>query len=138
MLLSTVIWSLFWLFNTKNKNDPLVSIFLIFLFSTPFILLVVYFTNSLAIPSIEGIMGSVYIGLFEMGISVVLWQSALKISTTVSRVASLVFITPFLSLVVLYIVLGEKILASTFFGLILICAGLILQKYFTNKLIESS
>jgi drug/metabolite transporter (DMT)-like permease len=98
----------------------------------------VYFTNSLAIPSIEGIMGSVYIGLFEMGISVVLWQSALKISTTVSRVASLVFITPFLSLVVLYIVLGEKILASTFFGLILICAGLILQKYFTNKLIESS
>ena len=124
-----------WLFNTKNKNDPLVSIFLIFLFSTPFILLVVYFTNSLAIPSIEGIMGSVYIGLFEMGISVVLWQSALKISTTVSRVASLVFITPFLSLVVLYIVLGEKILASTFFGLILICAGLILQKYFTNKLI---
>jgi len=133
-----VIWSLFWLFNTKNKNDPLVSIFLIFLFSTPFILLAVYFTNSLAIPSIEGIMGSVYIGLFEMGISVVLWQSALKISTTVSRVASLVFITPFLSLVVLYIVLGEKILASTFFGLILICAGLILQKYFTNKLIESS
>ncbi len=39
-------------------------------------------------------MGSVYIGLFEMGISVVLWQSALKISKTVSRVASLVFITP--------------------------------------------
>ena len=138
MLFSTVIWSLFWLFNTKNKNDPLVSIFLIFLFSTPFILLVVYFTNSFAIPSIEGLMGSLYIGLFEMGISVVLWQSALKISTTVSRVASLVFITPFLSLVVLYIVLGEKILASTFFGLILICAGLILQKYFTNKLIESS
>jgi drug/metabolite transporter (DMT)-like permease len=138
MLFSTVIWSLFWLFNTKNKNDPLVSIFLIFLFSTPFILLVVYFTNSFAIPSIEGLMGSIYIGLFEMGISVVLWQSALKISTTVSRVASLVFITPFMSLVILYIVLGEKILASTFFGLIIICAGLILQKYFTNKLIEPS
>jgi drug/metabolite transporter (DMT)-like permease len=138
MLLSTVMWSLFWLFNTKNKNDPLVSIFLIFLFSMPFILLVVYFTNSFATPSIEGLMGSIYIGFFEMGISVVLWQSALKISTTVSKVASLVFITPFMSLVVLYIVLGEKILASTFFGLILICAGLVLQKYFTNKLIESS
>jgi len=100
--------------------------------------LVVYFTNSFAIPSIEGLMGSLYIGLFEMGISVVLWQSALKISTTVSRVASLVFITPFMSLVVLYIALGEKILASTFFGLILICAGLILQKYFTNKVMEHS
>ena len=97
MLLSTVIWSLFWLFNTKNKNDPLVSIFLIFLFSSRLlfcwlcILLIL-----LAFHQFRGLMGSVYIGLFEMGISVVLWQSALKISTTVSRVASLVFITPFL------------------------------------------
>lgn len=138
MLFSTVIWSLFWLFNTKNKNDPLVSLFLIFLFSSPIIFLIMYFTDSFVVPSIEGLMGSIYIGFFEMGISIILWQSALKISTTVSRVASLVFITPFMSLVVLYLVLGEKILASTFFGLILICAGLILQKYFTNKLIESS
>ena len=138
MLLSTVIWSLFWLLNTKNKNDPLVSLFLIFLFSSPIIFLIMYFTDSFVVPSIEGLMGSIYIGFFEMGISIILWQSALKISTTVSRVASLVFITPFMSLVVLYLVLGEKILASTFFGLILICAGLILQKYFTNKLIESS
>lgn len=138
MLFSTVIWSLFWLLNTKNKNDPLVSLFLIFLFSSPIIFLIMYFTDSFAVPSIEGLMGSIYIGFFEMGISIILWQSALKISTTVSRVASLVFITPFMSLVVLYLVLGEKILASTFFGLILICAGLILQKYFTNKLIESS
>lgn len=138
MLLSTVIWSLFWLFNTKNKNDPLTSLFLIFLFSSPIIFLIMYITDSFVIPSIEGLMGSIYIGFFEMGISIILWQSALKISTTVSRVASLVFITPFMSLLVLYLVLGEKILASTFFGLILICAGLILQKYFTNKLIESS
>ena len=138
MLFSTVIWSLFWLLNTKNKNDPLVSLFLIFLFSSPIIFLIMYFTDSFAVPSIEGLMGSIYIGFFEMGISIILWQSALKISRTVSRVASLVFITPFMSLVVLYLVLGEKILASTFFGLILICAGLILQKYFTNKLIESS
>ena len=138
MLFSTVIWSLFWLLNTKNKNDPLASLFLIFLFSSPVIFLIMYFTDSFVVPSIEGLMGSIYIGFFEMGISIILWQSALKISTTVSRVASLVFITPFMSLVVLYLVLGEKILASTFFGLILICAGLILQKYFTNKLIESS
>jgi len=138
MLISTVIWSLFWLFNTKNSNDSLVSLFLIFLFSFPLILVFVLFTNSFVIPSLKGLIGSIYIGFFEMGISLVLWQSALKISTTVSRVASLVFITPFMSLVVLYFVLGEKILVSTFFGLILICTGLILQKYFTNKMLEDS
>ena len=37
MLVSTVIWSLFWLFNTKNSNDSLVSLFVIFLFSFPLI-----------------------------------------------------------------------------------------------------
>ena len=138
MLTSTVIWSLFWLFNTKNSNDSVVSLFLIFLFSFPFILGFVVLTNSFIIPSLEGLIGSIYIGFFEMGVSLVLWQSALKISTTVSRVASLVFITPFLSLIILYLVLGEKILISTITGIILICTGLLLQKYFTNKATQNS
>jgi drug/metabolite transporter (DMT)-like permease len=133
ILITTVIWALFWLFNTKNSNDSVVSLFLIFLFSLPYILLIVYFSSSFIIPSIKGFIGSVYIGLFEMGISVVLWQVALKTSTTVSRVASLVFITPFLSLLILHFVLKETILASTIIGVILVCIGLFLQKYFTKK-----
>ena len=138
MLSSTVIWSLFWLFNTKNSHDSLVSLFLIFVFSFPFILGFVVLTNSFVIPSIEGVIGSIYIGFFEMGICLVLWQSALKISTTVSRIASLVFITPFLSLIILYFILGERILLSTVAGILLICGGLILQKYFTKKAIKQS
>ena len=138
MLCSTVLWSLFWLFNTKNSHDSLVSLFLIFVFSFPFILGFVVLTNSFVIPSIEGVIGSIYIGFFEMGISLVLWQSALKISTTVSRIASLVFITPFLSLIILYLILGERILLSTVAGILLICGGLILQKYFTSKAISQS
>ena len=138
ILFTTVIWSLFWLFNTKNSNDSLVSLFLIFLFSLPYILVIVYFSNSFIIPSTKGFIGSAYIGLFEMGISVVLWQLALKTSTTVSRVASLVFITPFLSLLILHFVLKETILASTIFGVILICLGLILQRYFSRKNIETT
>ena len=138
ILFTTVIWSLFWLFNTKNSNDSLVSLFLIFLFSLPYILVIVYFSNSFIIPSTKGFIGSAYIGLFEMGISVVLWQLALKTSTTVSRVASLVFITTFLSLLILHFVLKETILASTIFGVILICLGLILQKYFSRKNIETT
>ena len=133
MLISTVIWSLFWLFNTKNSNDSLVSLFLIFLFSFPFILIFVFLSDSFIIPSFKGLIGSIYVGFFEMGISLVLWQSALKISTTVSRIASLVFITPFLSLIILHFVLGETILFSTIVGIHLICIGLFLQKYFTSK-----
>jgi len=136
ILITTVIWSLFWLFNTKNSNDSVVSLFLIFLFSLPYILIIVYYSDSFVIPSLKGVIGSAYIGLFEMGVSVVLWQLALKTSTTVSRVASLVFITPFLSLLILHFVLKEDILVSTIFGVILICLGLILQKYFSSKSAE--
>ena len=138
ILITTVIWSLFWLLNTKNSYDSIVSLFLIFLFSLPYILIIVYFSDSFVIPSLKGIIGSAYIGLFEMGVSVVLWQLALKTSTTVSRVASLIFITPFLSLLILHFVLKEAILVSTIFGVILICLGLILQKYFTRKDMEIS
>jgi len=95
-------------------------------------------TNSFVIPSIEGVIGSIYIGFFEMGISLVLWQSALKISTTVSRIASLVFMTRFLSLIIFYFFLLERILLSTVAGILLICGGLILQKYFTKKAIKQS
>ena len=136
ILITTVIWSLFWLFNTKNSNDSVVSLFLIFLFSLPYILIIAYYSDSFVIPSLKGFIGSAYIGLFEMGVSVVLWQLALKTSTTVSRVASLVFITPFLSLLILHFVLKEDILVSTIFGVILICLGLILQKYFSSKSAE--
>ena len=66
MLISTIIWSLFWLFNTKNANDSLVSLFLIFLSSLPFILIFVFLSNSFIIPSFKGLIGSIYVGCFEM------------------------------------------------------------------------
>ena len=49
-LITTVIWALFWLFNTKHKNDTVVSLFLIFLFSLPFIALAVLFSSTFVIP----------------------------------------------------------------------------------------
>jgi drug/metabolite transporter (DMT)-like permease len=50
----------------------------------------------------------------------------------VARVTSLAFVTPFLSLVVLYFVLGEVIMLSTVLGITLIIAGLLAQKFFSG------
>ena len=132
-LSTTVIWALFWLFNTKKSNDTVVSLFLIFLFSLPFIVLAVFLGSTFELPSVNGLLGAAYIGLFEMGITFVFWQSALSLSSTVARVTSLAFITPFLSLLLLYFVLGESILFSTVIGIALIIAGLLLQKLFTDN-----
>ncbi len=132
-LITTVIWALFWLFNTKHNSDTVVSLFLIFLFSLPFIAIVVYLDSGFIMPSVNGLIGATYIGLFEMGITFVLWQSALKLSSSVARVSSLVFITPFLALLIVQLVLREVVLTSTVFGVVLIISGLLLQKYFTKQ-----
>ncbi|MBD3641421.1 MAG: EamA/RhaT family transporter, partial [Marinobacter sp.] len=45
-----------------------------------------------------------------------------------SKVSNLIFISPFLSLVFIYFILGEIILPSTYIGLVLIMGGLWLQQ----------
>ena len=131
-LSTTVIWALFWLLNTKKSSEIVVNLFLIFLLSLPFTFLAMLVGSTFEWPSYQGLLGSAYIGLFEMGITFVLWQSALSMSSTVARVTSLAFVTPFLSLLMLYLVLGELILPSTVIGIILIISGLLVQQYFSR------
>jgi drug/metabolite transporter (DMT)-like permease len=80
------------------------------------------------IPNLKGILGAVYIGLFEMGVTFLLWLKALRLSKTTAYVANLIYLTPFLSLLVISIAVGEKILLSTIIGLVFIVGGIILQK----------
>ena len=71
---------------------------------------------------------AVYVGVFEMGIAFVLWSQAMKKAENTAKVSNLIFISPFLSLVFIYFILGEIILPSTYVGLTLIMAGLWLQQ----------
>ncbi len=103
--------------------------FLNFMFGSIFIFLSILLFAKIDIPDVGGILGAVYIGLFEMGITFLLWLKALKLSRTTAHVASLVYLAPFFSLVVISFVVGEKILLSTIIGLIFIVGGIILQKY---------
>ncbi|MFH1351321.1 MAG: EamA/RhaT family transporter, partial [Pseudomonadota bacterium] len=50
-----------------------------------------------------------------------------------AKVGNLIFISPFLSLVFIHFILGEKILGSTFVGLGLIVAGLFIQQFKGGK-----
>jgi drug/metabolite transporter (DMT)-like permease len=72
-------------------------------------------------------LGAVYVGIFEMGITFVCWLFALKFSTNSAKVANLIFISPFLSLIFIYFLVGEQILVSTFIGLVFIITGLLIQ-----------
>ena len=127
-LFSTVLWSLYWIYNTKLQVDPLAGLFINFCFGVPAIFLYALITSHPLSFNMYGFLGSVYVGVFEMGITFILWLQAMKLSTNTAKIANLIFISPFLSLLFISFFVGEKILFSTFMGLIFIIMGLLLQQ----------
>ncbi len=125
---STVIWALYWILNTKDPMPAASRLFLNFIFGTVFVGLVVFLGPGPVLPKPSGLLGAVYIGFFEMGITFVLWSTALKLTTSAARVSIFIYLSPFLSLVFIRFVVGEAILPSTLPGLVLIVLGIIIQQ----------
>ena len=126
-LFSSVLWALYWIFNKRDARDPVVGLFLNFVFALPIVFAIcVAFSDVRA--DLLGVCGAVYVGLFEMGIAFVLWLSAMKRTDRAARIGNLIFLSPFLSLVFIHFLVGEDILPSTYIGLTLIIAGLIVQQ----------
>ena len=128
VLLTTVIWSLYWIYNTKVKVEPVVGIFSSFLVGLPLVFIYYIYTEDFSLPDIKGLFGAFYIGLFEMSITFMFWLSAMKLTKSTTKIANLIFIAPFLSLIFIYFIIGEEILFSTITGLILIVLGLLVQQ----------
>lgn len=128
-LFSTVIWALYWLLNTKDKRPSLIGLTLNFAFALPLIFLYAGITAELAHWNMKGVWGAVYIGLFEMGLSFILWNQAMKLTSNTSQVANLIFLSPLLSIVWLSQFANEPILFSTLIGLACILIGLFVQNW---------
>jgi drug/metabolite transporter (DMT)-like permease len=126
-LFSTVIWSLYWVFSTRDRREPVIGLFLNFCCSLPLTGGYLVLVHGLRPVEPAGLLGAAYIGVFEMGIAYVFWLKAMKLSTDTARIANLIFICPFLSLIFIHFLVGEQILPATFIGLLFIVAGLVLQ-----------
>ncbi|WP_228013264.1 DMT family transporter, partial [Vibrio sp. OPT18] len=95
-LLSTLLWAGYWILNTKNKADPVVGVLLGFLVALPFAIgLTIFEGESFSQITAKGWMAVTYVGLFEMGITFVLWLSALKLTNNTARISNLIFASPF-------------------------------------------
>ena len=127
-LLSTVLWSLYWVINTRLSLDPEVNLFLNFSGALPLLLALLWWSNT-PFPTLwQGWAGGLYVGLFEMGLAFVLWMGAMKATTSTLRISSLIFLSPPLSLVLIWVIAGEPVKAYTLIGLVLILLGLWLQR----------
>ncbi|MEE4196578.1 MAG: DMT family transporter [Bacteroidales bacterium] len=127
-LSTSVVWALFWLFNMKDQRDEVLKLFLNFGFAFFFIFWLTMQQSSLFPKSMEGVLTAIYVGLFEMGITFVLWLKALKLAGRTDKIGNLIYLTPFCALVFIHLFLGERIYLTTIFGLILIVSGIMLQQ----------
>lgn len=126
---TAVIWALFWIYNIKDEREEVAKLFLNFLFGFIYILIATVAFSEIVVPDTKGLIGATYIGLFEMGITFVIWSQALKLSETTAKVSKFIYLVPFLSLVIIYFVVGEKILPSTIIGLLFIVSGIVLEQF---------
>lgn len=125
---STVIWSLFWIFGVKDHMDSVERLFLNFCCGAVYTGIWSVATGASLVPNLPGLLGSIYLGFFEMGVTFVVWITALRLSHTTAQVSNLIYLAPFMSLIIIRILVGEHILFSTLIGLGFILAGTVVQR----------
>lgn len=133
-LFSAVLWATYWLLNNrlKDKVDTTMSLFLGF-FAGAVVLAVGGLFVGIEINSVEGLLSGIYIGCFEMGIPFLTFGMALRITNNPTLINQMCYLSPFLSLFLIAVVLGETIVPTTYVGLALIVAGLIFNSNFAKK-----
>lgn len=128
-LASTIVWSLYWIYNRRDTREPILGLCLNFTFAVPILAAYCLFTGQIAVFAWQGWAGGIYVGVIEMGLAFVLWLYAMKTTESTARIANLIFISPFVSLILISSILGEQILWSTIVALLLIISGLFLQQF---------
>ena len=124
---SSYIWAIYWVLNLKDGRSELVKLFAAFFYGTIYIFIYVLFFDSFFLENYFYLFGAVYVGLFEMGITFFLWLKGLKLSSNKAKTATLVYISPFLSIIFIALILNEKIFLSSLVGLCFIIVGILFQ-----------
>ncbi|MGK9475504.1 DMT family transporter [Melioribacter sp. OK-6-Me] len=125
---SSLLWGLFWTFNLLDSRKEDEKLFGSFFFGTIYTFIYILIFDSFSIISYKYLIGAIYVGFFEMGITFVLWLRALRLSENKARTATLAYLSPFISLLFIWLILGEKMMLSSIAGLVLIVSGIIIQR----------
>lgn len=131
---SAFVWATYWLINRMNaETDQIMSLFLNFLFGTIYLLMIAPFMK-IEISSLQGVLAAVYSGLFEMTIPFIFFGIALKKTDNPALINHLCYLSPFLSLFIIHLILGESIYSTTYTGLALIVGGLLFNEYIGKRM----
>ncbi|MFT0814530.1 DMT family transporter [Synechococcus sp. OH20] len=118
---SAAIWALYWLLNVRDGRDAVLKLFLGFVFGSGYCLALLPLQELRW--TLAGLGWAAYIGLAEMGLTFVFWLRALELADERGSLANWVYVTPFLSLGLIAVLLQEPIAPGSLLGLGLILAS---------------
>lgn len=121
---STVLWAGYWLASARSPLPPVTLMAWSFLFATPLLAAACALGPGLPAPTGRNLAFGAWVGLVEMGFAFLFWQRAMRLTAHAARIGQLIFLSPFLSLVLIAMVLGEDVRSSSVAGLAVIVAGL--------------
>lgn len=124
--LGAASYGLFSVLGKKHDYDKLTSVMFYWGFSFIFAALSVLVFSRIRIPTLYELTGLIWVGGVAGGIAYVFWFLALKHGDT-AKISNMAYLTPFVALVYIQLLLGEKILLSSVVGLVIIVMGISLQ-----------
>jgi len=126
-----IAYSLFSVFDKKQNYEKFTSMMFYYLFSFFCALIAVLFFSKIPMISTYQLIGLIWLGVFVNGLALAFWFFALKYGDAI-KMSNMIFLTPFISLVYIYFLVGEKILASSVIGLMVIVTGIVIQSIGKN------
>jgi drug/metabolite transporter (DMT)-like permease len=132
--ISAFFWAGYWMVNNKHKHsvDAIVSLFGSFVCGSLYLIVCIPFFG-LSVPNLNGLLAGMYVGGFEMAIPFICFGIAMRITSNPTLINQLCYLSPFLSLFFIAMVLHEPIVITTYIGLTLIVAGIVFNEYFVKK-----
>jgi len=126
-LMSAILYGLFSAMAKKENREPLTSMF--FYFSFAFLFSSVLFANFSYIPSFSfmEIIGLIWLGLGSCGLGFLFWFKAIHHGNPL-ELANFVYLTPILSLIIIYFLIEEFFQIQAFIGLCFILFAIFINK----------
>jgi len=125
-LAGAISYGFFSVVGWKKNYEVFTSMMFYFGFSFVYSLIITISFSTIPTISFYEIIGLIWMGVFATGISFGFWFLALKHGDII-EMSSIVFITPFISLIYIHFLLGEEILLFSVIGLFIIIFGVFLN-----------
>ena len=132
--LSAFLWAGYWMVSNKRKEvDAIIALTVTFFFGSAYLLIASLWMEPVVLP-IQALLSGMYVGAFEISIPFVCFGMAIQLTSNATLVNQMCYLSPFLSLFLIHLVLGEQIVWTTYAGLLLIVVGIIFNQYLAPRL----